>query len=61
MRPDINLPTCGISFVALLLTLRLNPTRKQTFSQLSKTFDFLGMYVERLSPSRPFTCSSPGR
>ncbi|KAK1923520.1 major facilitator superfamily domain-containing protein [Papiliotrema laurentii] len=39
----INLPTCGISFVALLLTLRLNPTRKQTFSQLSKTFDFLGM------------------
>jgi hypothetical protein len=40
---DINLPTCGIAFVFLLITLKLNPTKKTTFAQLRSTFDFLGL------------------
>ena len=39
----INLPTCGAAFVLLFFTLKLNPTKKHTFRELSQTFDFLGM------------------
>ena len=44
-RLDINLFTCGIAFVALLLSLKLNPVKKLTFREFAQTFDFLGMYV----------------
>ncbi|WWC92921.1 uncharacterized protein L201_007884 [Kwoniella dendrophila CBS 6074] len=39
----INLPTCAIAFALLVFTLKLNPTRKLTFAELSRTFDFLGL------------------
>ncbi|WVW86801.1 hypothetical protein I302_108856 [Kwoniella bestiolae CBS 10118] len=39
----INLPTCGIAFVLLVFTLKLNPSRKLTFRELSRTFDFVGL------------------
>ncbi|WWC95488.1 hypothetical protein V866_002352 [Kwoniella sp. B9012] len=39
----INLPTCGIAFALLVFTLRLNPSRKLTFKELSRTFDFIGL------------------
>jgi hypothetical protein len=42
---DINLPTCGIAFLCLLLTLKLNPTNRRTFAQFSATFDFSGLCV----------------
>ena len=42
---DINLPTCGIAFVFLLLTLKLNKTQLNTFAHFRQTFDFLGLYV----------------
>ncbi|ORX37857.1 major facilitator superfamily domain-containing protein [Kockovaella imperatae] len=41
----INLPTCGIALVLLIFTLKLNPTKKLTFSQLKQTFDFLGLLL----------------
>ncbi|WWC65962.1 uncharacterized protein I303_108584 [Kwoniella dejecticola CBS 10117] len=39
----INLPTCGIAFALLVFTLKLNPSRKLTFAELNRTFDFLGL------------------
>lgn len=39
----INLPTCGVAFILLALTLKLNPTRKMTWPLFMRTFDFLGM------------------
>ncbi|WRT69577.1 uncharacterized protein IL334_006566 [Kwoniella shivajii] len=39
----INLPTCGIALVLLIFTLKLNPRRKLTFAELSRTFDFIGL------------------
>ncbi|WVF68426.1 hypothetical protein IAT40_003191 [Kwoniella sp. CBS 6097] len=39
----INLPTCGIAFAFLVFTLHMNPTRKLTFAELRRTFDFLGL------------------
>ena len=45
---DINLPTCGIAFVLLLLTLKLNPTRKLTLDKFLRTFDFIGMCVTEI-------------
>ncbi|WWC73552.1 uncharacterized protein I206_107524 [Kwoniella pini CBS 10737] len=39
----INLPTCGVAFVLLVFTLKLNPSRKLTFAELSRTFDFIGL------------------
>lgn len=39
----INLPTCGVAFILLALTLKLNPTRKMTWPMFMRTFDFLGM------------------
>jgi hypothetical protein len=40
---DINLPTGGIAFACLFLTLKLNPTRKLTFAQFKQTFDLIGL------------------
>ncbi|CAD6564136.1 MAG: hypothetical protein TREMPRED_003874 [Tremellales sp. Tagirdzhanova-0007] len=39
----INLPTCAIALVLLMVVLKLNPTRKYTFRMLLDTFDFLGL------------------
>ncbi|KGB77960.2 hypothetical protein CNBG_4047 [Cryptococcus deuterogattii R265] len=39
----INLPTSGFAFVLLIFTLRLNPSRKLTFKQVSATFDYIGL------------------
>ncbi|WWD20193.1 hypothetical protein CI109_104669 [Kwoniella shandongensis] len=39
----INLPTCGIALFLLVITLNLNPTHNRTFSELTSTFDFLGL------------------
>lgn len=45
----INLPTCGLAFVLLIFTLKLNPTRKLTFKQLLATFDFVGLALLLIS------------
>ncbi|WVO13827.1 hypothetical protein L204_101450 [Cryptococcus depauperatus] len=45
----INLPSCGPAFVMLLFTLRLNPTRKLTFSELKTSFDFMGLGLLMIS------------
>ncbi|KAJ9107602.1 hypothetical protein QFC21_001061 [Naganishia friedmannii] len=39
----LNLPTAGIALAALYFSLNLNPTRKNTWSMLARTFDFLGL------------------
>ncbi|WVQ79303.1 hypothetical protein IAT38_001400 [Cryptococcus sp. DSM 104549] len=45
----INLPTCGIAFAFLLFTLKLNPSRRLTFAELSSTFDFAGLILLMIS------------
>ncbi|KAJ9112554.1 hypothetical protein QFC19_000571 [Naganishia cerealis] len=39
----LNLPTAGIALAALYFSLNLNPTRKNTWATLARTFDFLGL------------------
>lgn len=39
----INLPTCGIAIPCLYFSLKLNPTKKTTWSALARTFDFPGL------------------
>ncbi|OWT39397.1 hypothetical protein C362_02992 [Cryptococcus neoformans Bt1] len=45
----INLPTSGLALVLLMFTLKLNPSRKLTFKQLSATFDFVGLALLLIS------------
>ncbi|WVR08158.1 hypothetical protein IAU60_005204 [Kwoniella sp. DSM 27419] len=45
----INLPTSGVAFAFLLFTLKMNPTRKLTFAELRRTFDFLGLALLMVS------------
>ncbi|WVQ75072.1 hypothetical protein IAR50_004681 [Cryptococcus sp. DSM 104548] len=45
----INLPTCGVAFIFLVFTLKLNPTRKLTMPEFGRTFDFLGLLLLMLS------------
>ena len=40
---DINLPVCGVAFLGLLLTLRLNKPTGKRVSDLRASFDFVGL------------------
>lgn len=39
----INLPTGGLAGAVLFFFLKLNPTPKKSFSEVSKTFDYIGL------------------
>ena len=41
----INLPACGLAMPALYFTLNLPARKRLTWTQLSKTFDFLGLVL----------------
>ena len=40
---DINLPLGGISLAILFFSLKLNPTRKYSITELRRTFDWPGL------------------
>lgn len=41
----INLPACGLAIPALYFSLNLPPRKKTTWSELSRTFDFIGLVL----------------
>lgn len=41
----LNLPICAIAFPALWFSLKLNPTKKTSWSQLAAKFDFIGLVL----------------